>query len=293
MYEKVRQCPSCGGDKFINELICTDHTVSKESFALTKCEQCELLITNPRPDKDNIGKYYESDNYISHTNKSNNLTHLLYKQVRRITFAHKYKIINDLSKNKSILDFGCGTGDFLNYCQSHSWTIAGIEPNKQARDKAINQNGSNIYSDLSQLPTNSKFDIITLWHVLEHIPDPKSLINELKVYLNVKGKILIALPNIDSYDCNHFKESWAGYDVPRHLTHFNQKTFQHLIRNCKLKIIKIIPMKFDAFYISILSNKIKSGSSNYMKSFITGWKSNRWASNNDNNYSSLLYILKK
>ena len=292
MYERIDICPCCNSKDFENYIICDDYSVSKESFAITKCKNCGLLITSPRPDVHSIGTYYESKDYISHTNKANGLLNFIYKKVRNQTLRNKFQLIDKLTLKKKILDYGCGTGEWLNYNKQKGWKTLGIEPNPKAKEHAINQYGLEVYSDIQSIP-NKKFSIITLWHVLEHVHDLNKLLHELHSKLSKKGKLIIAVPNHDCYDRKFYKEYWAAYDVPRHLYHFNQQTLLELSTFHNFKLERTIPMKFDSYYVSMLSEKNKTRSHNYIKSIIIGWLSNRWAKKNENNYSSLTYIFSK
>lgn len=293
MYEKIEICPSCHSKEFNNHIICDDYSVSKESFAIMKCINCGLLVTSPRPDKATIGSYYQSEDYISHTNKANNLLNSAYKLARNYTLRKKYKLINRLATKKSILDYGCGTGHLLNYInQKGNWKTTGVEPDPNAKEIAIKEHGLNVVSSLSELP-EKKFGVITLWHVLEHIHDLNDTIDSLRQLLSNKGKLIIAVPNHESLDQQIYKQHWAAYDVPRHLYHFDQATILDLMKYHKFTLQETLPMKLDAYYVSMLSEKHKNGSINYFKSFINGWKSNTWASKNNNNYSSLIYIFSK
>lgn len=293
MYENINNCPICEKTDFTNFLICKDYSVSGESFAISQCKSCGLKFTNPRPDQKNIDKFYESKDYISHTNVSNNLINLVYKIARKFTLFSKYKILKKYTDNKGrILDYGCGTGNFLSYCKEKGWDVIGVEPNSKARSAAEKENLI-ILNSIDNLQDEEKFDVITLWHVLEHIHDLKYVFNKLKARLNKNGIICVAVPNSNSYDCDHYKQYWAAYDLPRHLYHFNPNTFKNLVKTHRMKIIEIIPMKLDAFYVSLLSEKYKYGKNNFLKAVITGLKSNRWGEKNNNNYSSLIYIIKK
>jgi 2-polyprenyl-3-methyl-5-hydroxy-6-metoxy-1,4-benzoquinol methylase len=293
MYERLDECPACKGTEFKNHLICKDTLVSQESFAIVKCKDCKILFTNPRPDAASLPAYYQSDDYISHTNKGNNLINLIYKIVRNFTIRSKYSIITQKIKNGKILDVGCGTGDFLHYCQKKSWEVTGVETNPIARELTKEKGIKNIYSSYQEIEENETFDVITLWHVLEHIPDLTEAINTFKKSLKKDGLLVIALPNRDSLDALVYNENWAAYDVPRHLYHFNQESFGKLMKKNKLKIIQIQPMKWDAFYISLLSEKIQHNKINYLKAIKQGWDSNKWAEKNNGNYSSLTYIVQK
>lgn len=290
MYEKLEECPLCGFSSHTNHIIVDDHSHSKESFAIVKCQKCSLLYTNPRPNSQAIGAYYENENYISHTDNSNNLTNLIYKIARRFTLNWKKGLITKFSTEKRILDYGCGTGDLLSYMQHNQWKTIGVEPSESARNKAIAK-GLFIYPDLTK-ELKEKFPIITAWHVVEHIHDLIDTIRALRKLLHEDGKLLIAVPNSASFDAQYYKAYWAGYDVPRHLYHFTPETMQSLATKTKLKIQEIIPMKLDAFYVSLLSEKYMGNKMALLRGFKTGLKSNQKAKQTGN-YSSLIYVLTK
>ena len=298
MYEKIEFCPVCGKDKFIINKICKDFTVSDESFAINECLNCSFKFTSPRPDQVHLPKYYESEDYVSHEDKANNLINLAYKIVRKITIRNKIKVIQKHQSTGTLLDVGCGTGHFLKYCKKKGWKITGTEPDARAKKQAIERTGAKVYQNISALK-EQKFDVITLWHVLEHIPDLNENIKLLRKLLNASGVLLIAVPNYKSFDAELYKEYWAGYDVPRHLYHFDRKTIKSLFGKLKFKLIDTVPMKFDAFYVSLLSEKylnIESGWTSPFKQsfngFRNGYLSNKKAKKT-NQYSSLIYLFKK
>ena len=293
MYKKITDCPLCKSKNIKNLIICEDHLVSGESFAINECQSCTFRFTNPRPENEELHKYYQSEHYISHTSKANSIRHFLYKTVRNYTLRKKLKLINGLSKKGSILDVGCGTGEFLKTCSNSNWNILGIEPDQKAREKAENLLGIKLLKNLFDCHDENQFEIITLWHVLEHLPELNKTIKHLKQLISNTGHIIFALPNVDSYDAKKYKEHWAGYDVPRHLYHFSPVSFKKLMKNHNLKVKSIHPMKFDSFYVSLLSENYKNRFFNYTRAFINGWKSNSYARKNKNNYSSLIYIVKK
>jgi SAM-dependent methyltransferase len=272
---------------------CRDHTVSNEIFQLKRCEACNLLITTPKPQE--ISKYYQSDDYISHSEESTNAFAKIYSIVRRITTKWKVGIVKKQLnvKNADILDIGCGTGTFLKVCKDHGLTITGVEPSLKARAIATKVTQANILSDVREV--HGKFHAITLWHVLEHIPDLDKQLSTLKDLLHPEGIILIAVPNHESQDARKYKSLWAAYDVPRHLWHFSRTSIGKLFEHSQLTLIDTIPMKLDSFYVSMLSEKYRSGSLGLVQ-FIKG----AWAglasnvnSGKEKNYSSLIYIARK
>jgi len=291
MYEKLDHCPACGHTLFTNEIICQDYAATQESFALVKCAKCTLIFTNPRPDIDHIGKYYQHDNYISHTNKANNLTNFLYKLVRNYTLNEKIKLIKRYSKEKRILDFGCGAGLFADKLYKSHFNVVGYEPSAEV-DLTYLSKEITIHKNINQLKKENNFDLITAWHVLEHVHELQETIKTLKKLLNQKGIFIIAVPNIKSHDAQHYEEHWAAYDVPRHLYHFNQQSINSLMEKNKFKQIGIHPMKFDAFYVSLLSEQYKNTPSKYINAIRAGLKSNEKAKTT-NEYSSLIYVYQK
>ncbi len=294
--EDIIICPVCGNTKLENFYSnCQDHTVSHETFKLIKCIACGLVITSPKPNDESLGNYYLSDDYISHSNKAKSIVDKLYILIRRYTLKQKLKLIAKHNQTGLILDYGCGTGDFINVCKSNGWSTIGIEPSIDARQKALSLTKTKIYSSVEDLP-KTRIDVITLWHVLEHIPDLENILKKLSDHLSENGTIFIAVPNHKSYDAEIYRELWAGYDVPRHLWHFCPSSMEKLLTNNSLKLKMIVPMRLDSFYVSLLSEKYKHDNKYSIKGFLkaisTGIKSNLKAAKTGN-YSSLIYILQK
>ncbi|CAM1369331.1 Methyltransferase domain-containing protein [Tenacibaculum sediminilitoris] len=269
-------------------LNCIDYTVSKESYEVMRNEEYDMLVTSPVPS--NLEKYYLSANYISHTDSNSSIFDRIYQLVKSFTLKRKLKLINSFNtEEKTILDIGAGTGDFLKVCQKGGWDINGVEPSSKAREFAKNKN-INLLEDLSEIE-NKRFDVITLWHVLEHIPNLVNYIQQLKLLLKPNGVLVIAVPNYKSFDAKHYKEFWAAYDVPRHLWHFSRTAISKIFSLVEMKVEKTIPMKFDSFYVSLLSEQNKNKKKKPIHAFYIGLKSNIKAKRSGE-YSSLTYILK-
>ena len=290
---EIKICPVCQGSEFQSELRCIDYTVSRETFQIAKCSRCSFLITTPRPDDQNIGSYYLSEDYISHTDKPASLIDRIYLLARGFTLQWKLSLIGTQNAQGKILDYGCGTGNFLEKCRENNWSIFGVEPSSEAREIHGEGIKTKIFKSIDDVQENN-FDVITLWHVLEHVPDLNATVKKLKSKLSDGGTIFIAVPNPLSWDAKRYKEHWAAYDVPRHLWHFTQDTMKDLLQNNGLSIIKTIPMKLDAFYICLLSEKYKTGKKgilNMIKAALSGWRSNMSA-RTTTQYSSIIYIVK-
>lgn len=270
-----------------------DHSVSGEEFQLIQNETYGFLETSPQPKAKQLSEYYKTEDYISHTDSKRNLFEKAYHFVRSIALKKKLQLINSFQPlEKNLLDVGCGTGDFLQVAQQNNWNISGIEPNEQARQIA-NQKTNNSVFRIEQLSkfNDYSFDVITLWHVLEHLPKLEEQVLILKNLLKANGTLVIAVPNYKSYDAKYYKNFWAAYDVPRHLWHFNQDSISKLFTTQKMKVVKTIPMKFDAYYVSLLSEKYKNGFMNPLRAFWIGLRSNIKAKHSGE-YSSLIYIIK-
>ncbi|WP_121330000.1 MULTISPECIES: class I SAM-dependent methyltransferase [unclassified Flavobacterium] len=267
-----------------------DHSVSKEIFELYHDETLDMLITSPQPELQNLGRYYESEDYISHTDNKRSLFEKAYHFVKNIALKNKLNLINaEQSQKGKILDIGAGTGDFLLTAKNDGWKTVGVEPSERAKNIA-KQKGISFVEEISELENNS-FDVITMWHVLEHVPNLEFQIQELKRLLKPTGTLIIAVPNFKSYDAKYYNEFWAAYDVPIHFWHFSKKAIKSLFEKVDMKLEKVLPMKFDSFYVSLLSEKYKTGKMNYVSAFFVGLKSNLKASSTKE-YSSHIYVLK-
>ena len=267
-----------------------DYSVSGEEFQLLLDEKLQMLKTYPQPTPDKLGAYYESDDYISHTDGKRSLFEKLYHIVKQKALRDKIKLIEGFQPGKgNILDIGAGTGDFLVMAKSKGWEIVGLEPSPKAKASA-QAKGVIFLEELSQMPDRSA-DIITMWHVLEHVPDVENQIAELKRILKPGGTIIIAVPNFKSYDAQYYGKHWAAYDVPRHLWHFSKTSIKLLFGKQGMELIKVLPMKFDSFYVSLLSEKYKTGKMNFINGFFTGLRSNLKATQNFE-YSSHIYVIK-
>ncbi len=268
-----------------------DYLISGESFNLIADVHGDLLQTSPRPIDEKLGDYYKSEAYISHTDQKKSLVDKVYHFIKEIALRQKTALVTTQNNGKGkLLDIGSGTGDFLVTAKSKGWKVFGVEPNEDARIRA-GQKGIYVENKLEDV-LESEFDVITLWHVLEHVPDTNLYIEEISKRLKSTGTLIIAVPNFKSWDAKHYKEFWAAYDVPRHLWHFSKPAMERIFSPYKFKLIKTKPMLFDSFYVSLLSEKYKTGSASWLKAILKGGYSNLSGSFSKE-YSSHIYIFKK
>ena len=291
--ETINTCLVCGSNEITNFMDCKDYTVSQKTFTIQECIKCKFKFTSPRPSSNEIGSYYKSEDYISHSDTKKGLIHRLYHLIRTYTLIKKLQLIMRFSVKKGkLFDYGCGTGVFLSFCKKNGWDSFGYEPDEDARKIAI-ENGTEVTNDLNSITTSLNCDVFTMWHVLEHVHDLDNLFSFINKNLKTKGLFVVAVPNPTSFDAKHYKEFWAAYDVPRHLYHFSPENVKQLVEKNGLKLIKILPMVFDSFYVSMLSEKYKTGKINYFKAFFNGLRSNYKAINTPTEYSSQIYLFKK
>jgi 2-polyprenyl-3-methyl-5-hydroxy-6-metoxy-1,4-benzoquinol methylase len=313
-------CPVC--NEIINTtkpLLAKDYTVSGETFSIFKCNNCQYGFTHPQPNPNDIGKYYSSPDYSPHANYVKNAVDVLYNVARTFNVKKKVELVKTVAKtqhNIHIADIGCGNGHFLYQCKKAGMIVHGVEVNQHARNNTEQKIKQKVFQSVEQLSdlinvntgghndnnTQTKYtndqsqmlDVITLWHVLEHLYQPKIVLQQLLKIIKPTGIIIIALPNYQAHDAQHYQQHWAAYDTPRHLSHFTKKTITFIAKQCDAKLIDTIPLKLDALYVSILSEKYKGNNNTIalINGIAKGVISNYYAKKN-NEYSSVIYVLQK
>ncbi|MCL1675955.1 class I SAM-dependent methyltransferase [Elizabethkingia meningoseptica] len=266
-----------------------DLFLTQEEFEIKEVSK-GIFKTFPVPE--NLSKYYESKEYISHHQEDNSFKTKIYKFFQQHNLKYKKSILDtEVKTGNKILDYGCGAGEFINFLKE-SYQVKGIEPNESARNAAKQKVGNgNIKNNISEIEDLS-LDAITLWHVFEHIDNQEEFLEQVYRKIKPGGKLIIAVPNYKSYDAQYYKEYWAAYDVPRHIYHFSKKGMMSIFENEKWTLKKVSPLLLDAYYISIMSEKYMKNSLFWIKGAFRGAISNKKASKTGD-FSSLIYIIEK
>lgn len=286
-------CPVCSGTSFSLVREPYYYRGKREDFSLESCDSCGFWFTNPFPEGPELAAYYETEDYVSHTDGKGGLMDWIYGLVRDRAIKSKYKLVRNLKVGaKLFVDYGAGTGAFLAFVKSKGHDVLGFEPSEVARKNA-EQKGLNLLDPENRgTLMEGSVSVFTLWHVLEHIPDLNETLRYFNSRLESKGYLIIAVPNHESADAVHYGNHWAAYDVPLHLWHFAKSDVKSLAVKHGFKVQEIHNMPFDSFYVSLLSEKNKTGKMRLFSAFLQGWKSNRLGKKGKN-MSSLIYVLQK
>ena len=297
--QELVNCPICATENALTraEFTLTDHSLTGERFQISRCQSCEAYVTNPRPDENEIGRYYDFPDYVSHRDDAPGLINRLYQMARNWTTSRKLALIDEVSQNtvrapagRALLDYGCGTGFFLAAAGQAGWQVAGVEVSDVARAAAQARSGQPVASRIEEVPADAQFEVITLWHVLEHIHELDRTVAALFTHLKPGGTMLIAVPNPTAKDAQIYGPWWAAYDVPRHLYHFTPTSIRRLMVRHGADVVRQIGQPLDAFYIGLLSEKYRKGSAvrglfNGLRATLSAWQTGR--------YSSLIYVVQR
>ncbi|MEZ4757649.1 MAG: methyltransferase domain-containing protein [Flavobacteriales bacterium] len=293
--ETLPHCPICRSTTFRPGVTIKDHSITQESFQVVACSSCGFTFTNPRPLANELDRYYASDDYISHSNRSRGLKEHLYQLARRRAIRGKHNLIARYHPNGRVLDIGCGTGQFLAYLASRGYLVQGVEPSTTAREQAIREHALAVVPAITGIIAQENFQVATLWHVLEHVPDLRATFKRLYALLAKGGLLVIAVPDRESWDATHYGTDWAAWDVPRHLSHFRRDDLKTLLREHGFELLEIRRMWLDAYYIALLSEGYRGRSAllAFPLAVLKGTWSNLLALLGSRPTSSSLYVARK
>jgi len=290
----MNRCPLCGSDPLTSVDSVKDHLVTGEVFEIVECPTCDSRHTFPQPPEEEIDRYYESENYEPHSDRGVSLYGLAYRSIRGIMIGKKRKWIERFTERKDgrLLDIGCGTGEFAASMRDSGWDVTCVDSSQKVRYEALTRFGLEALSPSQWLEASSEpFDCITFWHTLEHIHDPRRYLDTARNHLKEKGVLLIGLPNFTAHDAKVYGNHWAGYDAPRHLTHFSPSSMERFLSSCDLVMEGTVGLLYDAYYVSLLSARYRGDGS--LGALWTGFISNRKARSERKRYSSLIYVARR
>ena len=286
-------CPACHSSQIDEVLTAEDHTVSHELFAIWHCRGCTLRFTQDVPSAWEIGPYYQSEEYVSHSNSSKGLINGLYQRVRAITLSQKLALLRETTglETGRLLDVGCGTGEFAHTMQEAGWQVQGLEPDEGARAFAKTHYSLSVDPPEALHELTGSYDAVTLWHVLEHVHDLHDYLERLRQLIGGSGTLIIAVPNYTSPDARRYGASWAAYDVPRHLYHFSPAAMQQLLSQHDLEVREMRAMPYDGFYVSMLSEKYDgAGAIGLPRAFFSGLRTVASGRKDPRSSSSVIYV---
>lgn len=292
----IETCPLCGGTHLERTLTCVDHCATGEMFHLCRCADCGFLFTQDFPAEAEIGRYYETPDYISHSDTKKGIINRLYHWVRRYMLKRKATLVMRVTHRKEgrLLDIGTGTGYFADTMKRLGWQVEAVEKNASARTFAHTHFNLEVRPETALKDYEpGSFDVITLWHVLEHLEHLNDTWETLHSLLTDKGMLLVAVPNCSSYDARKYGAYWAAYDVPRHLWHFTPATIQQFASKHGFIMSERHPMPFDAFYVSMLSERHMHSSFPFLRGVLAGTLA--WFSSlvRKERSSSMIYVFRK
>lgn len=289
-------CPACGASDNTGLYKAKDHLVSGRDFMIRRCNACGMGWTTDPPSESDAGKYYVSEDYISHTDRKQTTADYLYHLARSFMLGRKKRLVTSFTGKRTgvVIDIGSGTGYFPAYMKKKGWKATGIEISEAARKYSAEKFGLEVIApaNVKALPSGTA-DCITLWHVLEHLYNPAEWIEEIFRILKHEGICIIALPNFSSADSEWFGNRWAALDVPRHLWHFTPGSLRLFAERNGFSCERIISLPLDLFYISMLSFRNQGSRMPLIRGLLTGTFLAVRSSFRKYRASSLVYVLSK
>jgi SAM-dependent methyltransferase len=215
--QEVPDCIVCGSGQRHPHLRAPNRFNVGEVFPLVQCSQCGFVYLSPRPSQESIGSHYEDEGYHPHQAEAAGVVDRIYRISRDWNLRYKRWMVESHHRKGALLDFGCGTGEFLAEMRANGWQVTGVEPAAQARAVA---EGLGVRASADLEGCDGPYDVITLWHVLEHVHEAAGQFRRLCELLTPGGILVMALPNIGSVDSRAYGANWVALDAPRHLFHF-------------------------------------------------------------------------
>jgi SAM-dependent methyltransferase len=239
--ETTLACCVCGAHEARRWRVAADHLLgSPERFQAVRCARCGTARLDPRPPAEEMGRYYTAATYARAEEAEkvggSGLGERLDEYNRRL--AERTDALIDQGAPRRVLDVGCGDGRFLGAMAERGWEVEGLETDPVAAALARKRTGGTVHEapleDL-MLPEN-RFGLVSLLHVLEHVPDPRATLCAARRTLAPGGTLLIAVPNAGSFEAALFRSVWYPLDLPRHYWGFTPHTLVRLVETCGFSI---------------------------------------------------------
>lgn len=292
---EIKACIVCGSTDHQTELLVTDWLVTQEKFNVKRCNKCLFRFTANPPSAEAAGKYYETEEYVEHSDNNDGFINKLYHFGRKWMMKYKLSLIQNLQTGNRLLDVGSGAGYFLNFMQQSGYAVEGVEISEKAVKGCKDKYNIDAYHP-SRLIGNKieiNVDIITLWHVFEHVYEYDEYFNSFSKLLSKDGRLIIAMPNYKCLEEKIYRTHWNGYDTPRHLWHFTPETFKKFAADRGFEIVKMKSLPLDPFYNSMISASYKKSFTLLPITLLNGILSSILSSISLKHSSSIVYILKK
>jgi 2-polyprenyl-3-methyl-5-hydroxy-6-metoxy-1,4-benzoquinol methylase len=231
----------CGFCKAENSnVLYPTYDIFGNTYTINKCNECKAVFLAPRPDAELLNKAYNTDYYGNTETKFKNS--LVENTIDHFRSGRARKALKLAGHKSKVLDIGCGNGNFLKYlfkygnCEVYGTEFDGNSAKRASLIKEINLKIGEIQSE--DHPDNF-FDLITMFHVFEHLADPKQVLQIIREKLKPNGHLIISIPNIDSWQSRIFKGKWLHLDPPRHLFFFKPSDLIEILKGERFDIQKI------------------------------------------------------
>ena len=265
-------CDLCGSERHEQILVGLDLLHGTEgSWPVVRCLDCGLVFTNPRPAPESVGAVYPStySPYKAKKRKRKSRRwrlqqwalqhHWNYPAPRRtlpgkivswpfMLWTRGKKRNYDLfayEGDGKLLDYGCASGAYLGRMEDRGWHVSGMDMSQQAIE-TCHQQGFDAHVGIApdqQFPPDS-FDVVSLWHVFEHVPSPTHTLEQVSAILKPNGKLVLGVPNINCLPARWFGKYWFALDLPRHVTHFSKETITKLLNRNGYEVEKIFAQRY-------------------------------------------------
>jgi SAM-dependent methyltransferase len=255
-------CGLCGSNRYEPFLTRGDLLLFiPGDFHYVKCLDCGLVYLNPRPTADSMDEIYPRD-YHQYSFGYGRDFYNPFRAMRYYGLKKRVRAIQKIKNTGKLLDVGCSSGDFLFVAREMTdWDVHGVEPSHSASRYAKEQLGLDVYNgSLEQAPfSDDTFDIVTIWNVLEHLPDPLSSLKRINSLLRQDGLLVLNTPNLGSLDARIFGHYWTGFEIPRHFYVFSRITLKETLQKAGFKLMKTQCIYGShAYFMTGLSFKLRS-----------------------------------